>query len=70
VDWLRDVLHETRRGTLAGQVRTGATFADAASELLRYVEVERKRKPSTVEGYKAIVRASYGRAGAPPVASS
>jgi integrase len=56
-DWLREVLHEARHGTLAGQVRTGATFADAAAEWLRYVEVERQRKPSTIEGYKAIVRA-------------
>ena len=38
-------------------VRTGATFADAAAEWLRYVEVDRQRKPSTIDGYKAIVRA-------------
>ena len=56
-DWLRDVLHEARHGTLAGQFRTGATFEDAAAEWLRYVEVDRQRKPSTIEGYKAIVRA-------------
>ncbi|MBV9604958.1 MAG: site-specific integrase [Solirubrobacterales bacterium] len=56
-DWLRDLLHDARRGTLAGQVRTGATFADAATEWLRYVEVDRQRKPSTVDGYNAIVRA-------------
>lgn len=55
-DWLREVLHEARHGTLAGQVRTGATFADAAAEWLRYVEVDRERKPSTVAGYKVIVR--------------
>ncbi|MBV9000010.1 MAG: tyrosine-type recombinase/integrase [Solirubrobacterales bacterium] len=56
-DWLRDLLHDARHGTLAGQVRTGATFADAAAEWLRYVEVDRQRKPSTIDGYKAIVRA-------------
>ncbi len=55
-EWLRDVLHQASRGTLAGQVRTGATFADAAAEWLRYIEVDRLRKPSTVEGYKVIVR--------------
>ena len=55
-DWLRDVLHDARHGTFAGQVRTGATFADAAAEWLRYIEVDRRRKPSTVEGYKVIVR--------------
>src|ERR1700694_3267860 len=54
-DWLRETLHEARRGTLAGQVRTGATFADAAAEWLRYVEHDRGRKPSTVAGYKTIV---------------
>jgi len=37
-------------------VRTGATFADAAAEWLRYIEHDRARKPSTVAGYKAIVR--------------
>src|SRR5436305_13072746 len=36
-DWLRDVLDQARRGSLPGMVRTGATFADAAAELLRYV---------------------------------
>jgi len=55
-DWLRDVLHEARHGTLAGQVRTGATFADAAAEWLRYIEHDRGRKPSTVAGYKVMVR--------------
>jgi hypothetical protein len=55
-DWLRETLHDARRGTLAGQVRTGATFADAAAEWLRYVEFDRQRKPSTVAGYKVLVR--------------
>jgi integrase len=50
------VLHDVRRGTLAGQVRTGATFADAAAEWLRYIELDRQRKPSTVVGYKVLVR--------------
>jgi hypothetical protein len=55
-DWLRGVLDEARRGTLPGTVRTGATFADAAAEWLRYVEHDRGRKPSTVAGYRALVR--------------
>ncbi len=55
-DWLRETLHEARRGTLAGQVRTGATFSDAAAEWLRYVELGRQRKPSTVAGYRVLVR--------------
>jgi integrase len=50
------VLEEARRGTLPGLVRTGATFADAAAEWLRYIEHDRGRKPSTVVGYKVIVR--------------
>jgi integrase len=56
-DWLRSVLEQARRGTLAGAVKTGATFADAAAEWLRYIEHDRGRKPSTVSGYRAIVRA-------------
>jgi hypothetical protein len=55
-DWLRETLHEARRGTLVGQVRTGATFVDAAAEWLRDVELDRQRKPSTVAGYKVLVR--------------
>jgi integrase len=31
-------------------------FADAAAEWLRYIEVDRARKPSTIAGYKVIVR--------------
>ncbi len=55
-DWLRSVLDEARRGRLPGAVETGATFADAAAEWLRYIEHDRGRKPSTLAGYKAIVR--------------
>jgi hypothetical protein len=40
-EWLGGVLDEPRRGTLHGMVRTGATFADAAAEWLRYVEHDR-----------------------------
>ena len=39
-----------------GQVRTGVTFAEAAAEWLSYIEHDRERKPSTVAGYKALVR--------------
>ncbi|MFL5884019.1 MAG: hypothetical protein ACJ77M_03020 [Thermoleophilaceae bacterium] len=38
-------------------VRTGATFADAAAEYLRYVEHDRGRKPSTVRGYRSVIEA-------------
>ena len=55
--WLRDTLDRARRGTLPGMVRTGATFADAAAEYLRYVEHDRGRKPSTVRGYRSAIDA-------------
>ena len=54
--WLSDVLDEARRGTLAGMVVTGATFADAAAEYLRWLEQDRERKPSTMRDYRSIVR--------------
>ena len=55
--WLRSVLDQARRGVLPGQVRTGATFADAAAEYLRYIEHDRGRKPSTLRGYRSILHA-------------
>lgn len=55
-DWLRDRLDEARRGTLPGLVRTGATFADASAEWVRYSEHERACKPSTLSDYKHIAR--------------
>jgi hypothetical protein len=56
-EWLRSVLDQARRGTLPGMVRTGATFADAAAEYLRYIEHDRGRKPSTVRGYRSAIEA-------------
>jgi integrase len=56
-DWLRDTLEQARHGTLPGLVRTGATVADAATEYLRYIEHDRERKPSTVQGYRWIIDA-------------
>jgi integrase len=56
-DWLREVLEQARRGTLPGMVRTGATFADAAAEFLRYAEHDRALKPSTLRGYRSIIDA-------------
>jgi integrase len=55
--WLADTLHAARAGTLPGLVRTGATFADASREWLRYVERERGRKASTIADYRSAVRA-------------
>jgi len=55
-DWLRDTLDSARRGTLPGLVRTGATFADAAAEWLRYVEHDRDCKPSTLSDYRSVLK--------------
>jgi len=55
--WLRSVLDQARRGTLPGMVRTGATFADAAAEFLRYAADERDCKPSTLRDYRSIIEA-------------
>lgn len=52
---LQEVLADARRGTLAGGVKAGATFADAAAEWLRYVEHDRKRRPSTVADYRGVI---------------
>ncbi len=56
-DWLRQVLDEARRGTLAEVTRSGATFADAAAEWLRFIEEDRERKPSTLNDYRSALRA-------------
>lgn len=56
-DALRRTLDEARRGTLPGMVRTGATFAHAAAEYLRYIEQDRGRKPSTLRGYRSAIDA-------------
>ena len=56
-DWLRSTLDEARRGTLPGLIRTGVTFADAASEYLRYCEHDRGCKPSTLRDYRSNLEA-------------
>ena len=52
-DALRELLHEARRGTLPGMTRSGASFADAAAEYLRYCEHDRACKPSTLRDYRS-----------------
>lgn len=52
---LQAILTDARRGQLPGAATTTATFADAAAEWLRYVEHDRKRRPSTVEDYRNVV---------------
>ena len=55
--WLDQVLAEARRGELPGMVRTGATFADAVAEYMRWLEQDRARKPTTLRGYESIMKA-------------
>lgn len=54
---LDELLVEARRGTLPIREKSGATFADAAAEWLRYAEQERGVKPSTLRDYRTSVRA-------------
>ena len=69
--WLRDRLDEARRTAgAAAKDPIAATFADAAAEWLRFIEEDRRRKPSTVGGYTSIVRAQLLPAFGPmPLAS-
>jgi Peptidase M1 N-terminal domain/Phage integrase, N-terminal SAM-like domain len=39
----------------AGAVCTGATFGDAAAQYLRYISVDRGRKPTTVQDYRLVI---------------
>jgi integrase len=43
--------------TVSANVRSGATFADAAVEYLRFAEQDRGCKPSTVRGYRSAIQA-------------
>jgi integrase len=54
---LDEILADARRGQLLGPVRPsgGVTFGEAAAEWLRYVEQDRKRRPSTVRDYRIVV---------------
>ena len=51
---LQELLTDVRRGTLAVG-RTGATFADAAAEFLRYIEHDRGREESTLGDYRGVI---------------
>lgn len=55
-EWLDAVLVQARAGTLPGVVRTGATFADACDEYLRFLEHDRQRKPTTLRDAGSIIR--------------
>lgn len=52
---LQAILTDARRGALAGGVRTGATFAGAAAEYLRYVEQVRQIDAKTARDYRGVI---------------
>lgn len=52
---LQEILADARRGTLAGATRTGATFADAAAEFLRFVAEVRQIDPDTAADYRGVI---------------
>jgi len=54
---LDTILADARRGQLLAPVRTagGVSLAEAAAEWLRYIEYDRKRRPSTVRDYRIFV---------------
>jgi integrase len=57
----RHLAEDSPRGELDDarrqRVETGATFADAAAEYLRFAEEDRGCKPSTVRGYRSAIQA-------------
>ena len=63
--WLRARLEDMHRGVAAGMVETGATFADAAQEYLRFVAEDKGAKPSTITNYRSAINAhllpAFGR---------
>jgi integrase len=50
---LDEILAAARRGRLAGQVRTGVTFAEVCADFLQWVEHDRQRKRSTLNDYRS-----------------
>jgi hypothetical protein len=53
---LDELLVEARKsGPQTARHAHGATFADAAAEWLRYVEVDRRRRPTTLRDYRRMV---------------
>jgi integrase len=52
---LRRILTAVEHGELPGAVKTGVSFADVAAEWLRYIEHDRKRRPSTTQGYRSVL---------------
>src|SRR4051812_44637145 len=53
--WLWAALEQVRVRTMPPMVGTRASFAAAAEEWLRYVEHDRRRKATTVRGYRILL---------------
>ena len=53
---LQEILTDARRGTLAGAQKTGATFADAAAEFLRFVSEVRRIDADTAADYRGVIQ--------------
>jgi len=53
---LAAILTDARRGALASAGKTGATFADASAEYLRYVAQVKKIDTATVRDYRGVVK--------------
>jgi hypothetical protein len=53
--WLCATLDQIRARTMPPDAGTRARFDDAAAEWLRYVEHDRRRKPTTVRGYRIML---------------
>jgi len=49
------MLADLDRGTSGLTKKSGATFADAAAEFLRFVTDTRRREPSTVADYRGVI---------------
>ena len=62
---LRELLVDAERARFAAKRASGATFGDACDEWLRYIEHDRRRRPSTVTGYKntveRVLKPTFGR---------
>jgi integrase len=52
---LRETLVKAARGELPGQRKTGATFADASAEFLRFCDQERQIDDDTIADYRGVI---------------
>ena len=53
---LQAILTDARRGTLAGAQKSGANFADATAEYLRFVSDVRQIDADTAADYRGVIQ--------------